>query len=643
MIFAGLSGQQRTLATSVSGSATTSPPISVARALAATITGIGVVSDSISVGRSFQESIVGGASVTEALIVARSFAESIGASATVVDALILTRAFLESVSGSVSVAESMAVARALADSVPGSSSFSDTMSVSRRLSDTITGTATVSDAIAVRRSLNDGILGSASSTWDVTFVIAFLLTIAASSSLATMPMGVARRFLDPILGVAQTTEVLRVARSLKDSISSNATLIDQIVSIRAFSDSIQGLTSILANRGNIVNLSNTINAQASIHDAIAVQRVLSDTISGTGSIQDNLQVIRGLISSVSGQGSISPIGWMILSFFFLRAQGVSTMAETMVAQRPLGFKATGSTSIADPISVQRSLGLLASAQVLQSLALATNLFITSNNNILTVISPIFDLRVENVVNTNSYQILPIDGGITTQVLTSSPMHVTVATGTNGTILGPNEVSLGSQVVSPGQYVVIIGRWQNTKARVVSSPSLGVAILDNALQPSDPDNGSLSWTLLSPVRGMNLTIQEPTNGKTYKLLVSGLLTVNGLPFSASSRWTASVTGPAVLAAEFLSAKGGVLVSFSGNMLVDEALLAPSSYLINPVTQVTASVQVLSVQTVGPSEVLLNTRNFEQGTYTLTVVTGLNGPVTVVIDGPKDTSRNFISTT
>jgi hypothetical protein len=200
------------------------------------------------------------------------------------------------------------------------------------------------------------------------------------------------------------------------------------------------------------------------------------------------------------------------------------------------------------------------------------------------------------------------------VQNASPLQGVLATGT-GTIQGSSLTSnvfyLGSTSVGVGNYLKIVGRWQSVTARVVDSPSLGIAVLDTELMVDDPLNGHIPWTLQSAVAGVALTIHPPTNAKMYRLTMSGLLTAEGDPFDATAQWTATVAAPTVVSAEYITSNGNVLLTFSDVPL--ESLLSPDAYSISGPT----SVEVTSVRTAGPTQVTLLSTGFGTGTYTITV--------------------------
>lgn len=342
-------------------------------------------------------------------------------------------------------------------------------------------------------------------------------------------------------------------------------------------------------------------------------------------------------SETLGSGTVFNFGVLLA----MLVNGIATASETVVLSRKFLLSAQPQAALSPLISVHRPFGLLAAAQALVQINLAYRLDITSSNETLTVMSAV-DLRLDRISDTTLYTIQTMTGGAApTMVLNSAPIQNTIATGTNGTIQSTYQINLGSVTVTPGEYIAISSRMQRTTARVVSSPSTGIAVVDTPLPLADPDNGNLSWTLLSAVKGMTLTIEEPTQGDMYVLSVSGLLDVNGNPFSAFARWVANVNGPMVLSAQYLQSTGNVLVTFNNAMLVDSALLSTLVYSISAQPPVSPAPKILEVQTASPTQVLLRTIGLQTANYTLTVQHGPAIISTITIDGPKDTSKNYVS--
>jgi hypothetical protein len=250
--------------------------------------------------------------------------------------------------------------------------------------------------------------------------------------------------------------------------------------------------------------------------------------------------------------------------------------------------------------------------------------VVSSGTTLTVRFP-DGLRLDQVTNPDHYQVDALGGGVPTMVLSAKPIQPLRGSFSNGAILGTeltsNLFGFGSVLVSPGDYIVIQTAWQNVTALVVSIPSAGVAELDASLLVADPMSvtRTMVWQQYGPVTGVTLMIHEPTHRAQYQLSVSGLVDSSGLPFSASVTWTAATEFMNLLSAAFLPAYGTVLVTFSKQLMIDDALLNPAVYdIFGGPTQIT----VTGVRTVSPTQVMLSTLGFEAGTYVL----GVDQPLT-----------------
>lgn len=121
-----------------------------------------------------------------------------------------------------------------------------------------------------------------------------------------------------------------------------------------------------------------------------------------------------------------------------------------------------------------------------------------------------------------------------------------------------------------------------------------------------------YTVLPDIEGVALTINKPTNGEQYTLLVSGLEATGGGAYDDSATFTAVSAQPQVTEVEQL-AEGQILISFSEPMRIDGALLDPEEYTVTG----PSAVQVKTVQTASPTQVVLTTVGLTDGAYSLTV--------------------------
>ena len=165
----------------------------------------------------------------------------------------------------------------------------------------------------------------------------------------------------------------------------------------------------------------------------------------------------------------------------------------------------------------------------------------------------------------------------------------------------------------GDFISLQSAANNVQfAKVIQVYPDGTLGLDRELLLLDPDNGNIVWTHTTGIEGVDLTINKPTNTKTYTLVVTGLRDVAGEPFAYEDSFTAVSSKPQVLSAEQL-ADGQIVITFSDTMRVDFALLSPNEYEVTG----PSLVLVKTVQTVTPHQVMLTTVGMATGAYQVTV--------------------------
>ena len=150
------------------------------------------------------------------------------------------------------------------------------------------------------------------------------------------------------------------------------------------------------------------------------------------------------------------------------------------------------------------------------------------------------------------------------------------------------------------------------AKILYVYSDGTLKLDREFYLMDPQNGNISWTHTSALEGVDLTINKPTNTKLYILSVLELQDLSGQLVTETQSFIASSAKPQVVSAEFLE-QGQIIVTFSDPMRIDTTLQDPGEYSITGAS----TVQVKTVRTVSPTQVLLTTVGFDFGSYQLEV--------------------------
>jgi len=153
------------------------------------------------------------------------------------------------------------------------------------------------------------------------------------------------------------------------------------------------------------------------------------------------------------------------------------------------------------------------------------------------------------------------------------------------------------------------------AKVLVVYSDGTLRLDRQLFLLDPQNGHISWTHTTGLEGVTLTINKPTGIKTYVLNINGLQDLTGHPFVVSQSFVASAPKPQVVSADLLD-EGQVVITFSEAMRIDSVLQNPGEYAITGLGA-EGPVQVKTVGTISPTQILLTTVGFENGSYQLEV--------------------------
>lgn len=166
------------------------------------------------------------------------------------------------------------------------------------------------------------------------------------------------------------------------------------------------------------------------------------------------------------------------------------------------------------------------------------------------------------------------------------------------------------------------------------PLLPINVSDTFYFAMTPLDGGVPVTVLSVVpvialsglvTGLQITISKPTNGKLYRLSGHGLVAPPNHPVSFRADFAAVSSQPRVVSATFFPEDGSVSVVFDQAMRSDGAYTDIAEYSFLP------PVEVVGVRALDDRSVLLQTRGFSDGPYTLIVnATGT----------PKDVAGNPI---
>ena len=379
---------------------------------------------------------------------------------------------------------------------------------------------------------------------------------------------------------------------------------------------------------NIVNVSDT----ASVSDAVAAIHSTAQSIADTVSASDSLVASHGYPVPVTDTIVVLD---SVAKAYSARPQVTDTLTVTDGLQEG-GIQRV---FVSDTISVSEGIGIGVTAHLplSETVSLIENLSINgviSNETLLTV-SLSGDFRVDGVPDLTGYTVKSISpGAFPVAPITSIPLVTFIASGSNATILDAYTVQIpgaGFTSGSIGNYLFLSSPLNNTGyIRVTGVNSSTTVTVDKPLLV-DPHNGSVPWTLTSPVNGLSITTTKPTNGETYELIVRGLLGVSGDPVLVTATYQAVSSKPRLLSSQALG-NGQVLLTFSETMLEDRFLTSLSEYSISGPT----SVKIVSARTVGSTQVVLQTLGLTSGSYNLTV--NASGTPHDIAGNPIDASFN-----
>ena len=224
------------------------------------------------------------------------------------------------------------------------------------------------------------------------------------------------------------------------------------------------------------------------------------------------------------------------------------------------------------------------------------------------------MSLDGLLELDNYQLVAWAGSYPMAILSVSPLTNVLQSGT-GTTMDGNLVLL-SALPLIGDYLYL---GDSTFARVLDITPRSLVVLDRALPPGD-----FTWTEVT-FYGVDLTTTRGTNGREYRLDVSDLTSASGRPVTFSEIFTAVASLPRLVSVQML-AEGQLLLTFSAAMRPEPAT-NPSEYSITGPTDV----EVLHVQTVSPTQFVLQTHGMGAGSYTLTVN---------ALGTPKDAAGNPI---
>lgn len=326
----------------------------------------------------------------------------------------------------------------------------------------------------------------------------------------------------------------------------------------------------------------TVSDALTVNDAVGGQVTARPTLNETVGVSDSLLVSQGSLVSVSVtdtvgvSDAVSVVQYHSLGVLDLVrvadevSAGIRT--EQVVTDTVVVADTLGGSAIAVPLGNGRGVSVLFSREVPWEAA----------------VDP-----VHYLFEGDGYPLTPLSVTIDT---------LPVDAGSAAVILGPYEVDLADHhppTPLVGRYLTLASDLNPITVRVVSMAG-SVARVD---RPLFPDPGPLGWSVRSGAIGAVVTTPKMTLGASYTL------TAFGPPIA----FTGSAPRPRLLTAEYLSAQGALLLTFTDDMRGDPALTDPREYAVTGPT----SVEIRRVVFLADNQVRVETSGMGFGTYTVTV--------------------------
>lgn len=230
------------------------------------------------------------------------------------------------------------------------------------------------------------------------------------------------------------------------------------------------------------------------------------------------------------------------------------------------------------------------------------------------------IREGLVSDPSRYLLIPVVAGqgVPSRITSLQPLRNQVATGVAtpvGTDPYTRELNLGYSSAVPGQILTLSGSTQSVLFTILQV--VGPVVTLNSPVLVLPSGGPLTWTLYSPVYGVELTHTEMTDGKTYQVRLGPLESIfGGDPYRQETNFIASGELPTVVSALFQPEDASILVTFSESMTTGASdFLNLSGYTLAGLSPA----RVTSARWVSNTELLLTTWGVDTGIYTLTLPT------------------------
>lgn len=195
-----------------------------------------------------------------------------------------------------------------------------------------------------------------------------------------------------------------------------------------------------------------------------------------------------------------------------------------------------------------------------------------------------------------------------------PNTTPLSSGSNAQTLAGNQITLPGHTFSMldiGSYIFLDSPFNTVSyARITSIVGSDTVTVDKSIVGSDLN---VPYTLTTGVTSLTITTTKPTNGGTYLFSLRNAKTaITGEPMQLISSFTADAALPRISSVNVLD-DGQFIVTFTDPMLADSFLTSKLEYAVTG----PSIVQIESVNTLSPTQVVIKTNGLGTGSYLLTV--------------------------
>jgi len=258
----------------------------------------------------------------------------------------------------------------------------------------------------------------------------------------------------------------------------------------------------------------------------------------------------------------------------------------------------------------------------------------------------FDCTFGGLSDASNYVIVSEGKGYPIDVLSAAPIVDELRDGKLCQVAGVHEIVLDKNFSAPdlGSFLHLEVKGSGTtRVRIEEVVSPTRVRVDRSLSPSDEIS---SWRQTTGVSKVVLTTSKGTNGALYRLTCKRIRNTRTLRIHQdfSTCFVAKAAKPRLVNVECLP-EGQILLTYSEPMRPDSELTSVSEYRVEGPTPV----EVMSVDSVGPTQVMLRTRGLTKGSFKIIVNTKgtpkdvAGNPITEVIDSGIGTANVLTSTT